>query len=68
VFQFIPKEFDGVEVRALCRTVNFIHTVLEKTFLYGPHFMHRGIVMLKQEKGLPQTVAIKLETQNHLRM
>ncbi|KAK6322617.1 hypothetical protein J4Q44_G00074090 [Coregonus suidteri] len=53
-FQFIPKVFDGVEVRALCRPVKFFHTDLDKPFLYGPRF-----VMLKQEgpspKLLPQS-------------
>jgi hypothetical protein len=32
-FQFIPKVFDGVEVRALCRPVKFFHTDLDKPFL-----------------------------------
>ena len=50
LFQFIPKMFYGVEVRALCRPVKFFHT--DQT-------------MLKQE-GLSQTVATKLEAQNHL--
>jgi hypothetical protein len=40
---------DGVEVRALCRPVKFFHTDLDKPFLYGPRFVHGGIVMLKQE-------------------
>ena len=31
-----------VEVRALCRPVKFF----DKPFLYGPCFVHRGIVML----------------------
>jgi hypothetical protein len=38
--------------------VNFFYTVLNKPFLYGPRFVHGGIVMLKQESGftklLPQ--------------
>ena len=55
-FHFIPKVFDGVEVRALCRPVKFFHTDLDKSFLYG--FLY-GIVMLKQErpflKLLPQS-------------
>ena len=46
VFQFIPKLVNGVEVRALCRPVKFFHTDLDKPFLYGHHFVHRGIVML----------------------
>ena len=33
-FQFIPKVFDGVEVRALCRPVKFFHTDLNKPVLY----------------------------------
>ena len=31
-FQFIPKVFDGVEVRALCMPVKFFHTDLDKPF------------------------------------
>ena len=50
----IPKVFDGVEVRALCRPVKFFHTNLNKPFLYGPHFVHRGIVMLKPERAFPK--------------
>ena len=52
-FQFIPNVFDGVEVRALCRPVKFFHTDLNKPFLYGPRFVHWGIVMLKQERAFP---------------
>jgi hypothetical protein len=46
-FQFIPKVFEWVEVRALCKPVKFFHTDLEKPFLYGPHFVHEDVVMLK---------------------
>jgi hypothetical protein len=53
-FQFIPKVFDGIEVRALCRTLNFSHTDLDKPFLYGPLFVHSVIVMLKQEMAFPK--------------
>ena len=57
-FQFIPKVFDGVEVRDLCKPVKFFHTNLDKPFLYGPRFVHGGIVMLTQERAfsklLPQ--------------
>ena len=52
--QLIPKVFDGVEVRALCRPVKFFHTDLDKPFLYGPCFVHGGIVMLKQERAFPK--------------
>jgi hypothetical protein len=51
--QLIPKVFDGVEVTALCRPVKFFHTDLDKLFMYGPHFVHGGIVMLKQERPSP---------------
>ena len=58
-FLFIPKVFDGREVRALCRPVKFFHTKLDKPFLYGQRFIHGGIVMLKQERAfhnlLPQS-------------
>jgi hypothetical protein len=53
-FQIIPKVFIGVEVRALCRPVKFFHTDLDKPFLYGPRFVHRGIVMLNQEIAFPK--------------
>ena len=56
-FQFIPKVYDVVEVRALCRPGKFFHTELDKPFLYGHCFVHGGIVMLKQERAFPQTVA-----------
>ena len=46
MFQFIPKVFDGVEVGALCRPVKFFHTDFDRPFLYGPRFVHRGIVVL----------------------
>ena len=65
VFQFIPKVFDGVEVRALCRPVKLFHTDLNKPFLYGPHFVHDHS-NAETGKGLPQTVATKLEAQNLL--
>ena len=38
----------------LCRPVKFFHTDLDKPFLYEPHFVHRGIVMLKQERAFPK--------------
>ena len=53
-FQFIPKVFDGLEVRALCRPVKFFHTDLNKLFLCGPRFVHGGTVMLNQEKAFPK--------------
>jgi hypothetical protein len=54
VFQFIPKVFDGVEVKALFRPIKFFHTDLDKPFMYGPGFVHGGIVMLKQERAFPK--------------
>ena len=53
-FQFVPKVFDGVEVRALCRLVKIFHTDLDKPFLYGPLFVHGGMFMLKQERAFPK--------------
>ena len=52
-FQFIPKVFDVVEVRVLCRPVKFFLADLDKPFLYGHRFVHGGIVMLKQERAFP---------------
>jgi hypothetical protein len=46
--------FDGVEVMARCRPVKFFHTDLNKQFLYVPHIVHGGIVMLKQERAFPK--------------
>ena len=54
MFQFIPKVFDVVEDRPLCRPVNFFHTDLNIPFLYVPCFVHGGIVMLKQERAFPK--------------
>ena len=53
-FQFIPKLLDGVEVRVLCRPVKFFHTDLDKPFMYGPCFIHSGIVMLRQQRAFPK--------------
>lgn len=36
----------GVEVRSLCRPLEFFHSNLGKPFLYGHHDVHRGIIML----------------------
>ena len=55
-FQFIPKVFDWVEVRALCRPVKFFHSYLDKPFLYGPHFVYWGIVILKQERAYSSSI------------
>jgi hypothetical protein len=48
--------FDGVEVRDLWRPVKFFHTDLDKPFLYGSRFVHRGIVMMKQGRAFPNKV------------
>lgn len=57
-FQFIPKVFSGVEVNTRCRLLGFLHTKFIKPCVYGPHFVHRGTVMMGQErtfsKLLPQ--------------
>ena len=59
-FQLIPNVFDGVEVRAQCMPVKFFHTNLDKPLPFGPFFVQRDIVMLKQERAFPKL----LETQN----
>jgi hypothetical protein len=61
-FQLIQKVFNGVEVRALCRPVKFLHTDLDKTFLYGPRFVHEGIVIQKQERGFPKLLPRSTES------
>ena len=65
-FQFLPKVFDGVEVRALCRPGKFFHTEFDKAFLYGTCFVRRDIVMLKQKRAFPNLLPTKLEEQNCL--
>ena len=62
VYNRSSKVLDGVEVRALCRAFKFFPTDLDKQFLYGPRFEHRGEI----GTGLPQTVDTKLEAQNCL--
>lgn len=47
-FQFILKVFDGVEVSALCRAVNFSTLNWEKHLFMG--YVHGGVVWFKQEK------------------
>lgn len=42
------------EVSALCRPVKFFHAKLGIQFLYGPGFLHKGFVMLKQETAFPK--------------
>ena len=61
-FQFIPKVFDGVGVRALCRPVKFFYTYLEKHFCMDFALCTWGIVMLKQERAFPKL----LEAHNRL--
>ena len=60
-FHFIPKVFDGVEVRPLCRPVKFFYTDLVKPFLYEPRFVHRGNVTLKQERAFPKLLPQSLK-------
>ena len=38
-------------VRALCGKVKFFHTDLDKPFLFGPRFVHGGIIKLKPERA-----------------
>lgn len=40
MFQFIPKVFSWVEVRALCRPLKVFHSHLVKPRLYGAYFGH----------------------------
>ncbi|MCJ8743438.1 hypothetical protein PDJAM_G00094030 [Pangasius djambal] len=62
VFQFIPKVFSGVEVRALCRTLEFFHSNLHTPRLHGARFVHRGIVMLEQPIPSPNPTPDSAET------
>ena len=39
----------GVDIRALCRPLKFLHAKLLKPCLYVPLFEHTGTVMLEQE-------------------
>jgi hypothetical protein len=54
VFQFIPKVFDGFEVKVLCRPVKFFHTDPNKRFLYVPLLFARGNYHTETAKGLPK--------------
>lgn len=47
-FQFIPKVFSGIEVRALYRPHEFFNSRLTETYLYGAHIVHRGTVPVKE--------------------
>lgn len=42
VFQLIPKVISGVEVKPLCRTLEFFHSSLEKSCLHEAHFFAQG--------------------------
>ncbi|MCJ8750186.1 hypothetical protein PDJAM_G00259670 [Pangasius djambal] len=44
----VQSVFSGVEVRALCRTLEFLHSNLHTPCLHGARFVHRGVVMLEQ--------------------
>jgi hypothetical protein len=46
--------FDGVDDWAAQSPDKFFHTNPDKTFLYVPRIVHRGIVMLKQERAFPK--------------
>ncbi|KAK3569641.1 hypothetical protein QTP86_002660 [Hemibagrus guttatus] len=48
VFQLIPKVFSLVQVKALCRKLEFLNTNFGKSRLNEPRFVHGSIVMLKQ--------------------
>lgn len=47
-FQFIPNVFSSVQVKALGRPPEFLHTSLGKPCTYILRFVRRGIVMLQQ--------------------
>lgn len=49
-FRFIPKAFNRVEVRAICRPLPLqrLHFNLSKVCNHGARFVHRGLVMLEQ--------------------
>ena len=49
-----PKDVRWFGVRALSMPVQYFHINLDKPFLYGPRFVHGGIVMLKQERAFPK--------------
>ncbi|KAI4879150.1 hypothetical protein NFI96_021247 [Prochilodus magdalenae] len=46
--------FYRVEVRTLCRPVQFLHTRLAPPCLYGACFVQWGAVMLEQEGAVPK--------------
>lgn len=47
----LPKVLDGVEVRALCRPVQFFHNILRNPSIYGAGFVHGGHCHVETEKG-----------------
>lgn len=56
VFEFISKVFNGVEVKAPCRTVKFLHFSLGKPCLHGTLFLYGNIVMPKHVLAQPLSV------------
>ena len=63
-FQFIPKVFDRVEVRALCRPSS--STPISTNHFCIDFALCRGHCHAETGMGRPQTVATKLEAQNFL--
>jgi hypothetical protein len=59
-FQFIPKVFDVVEVRALYRPVKFFHTDEQPIFVWTS-LCAQGHCRAETGKGLLQTVDTKLD-------
>lgn len=45
--------FNGVEVRALCRPIEFIYTKLISSCLYGTLVVSRGTTMLESQRVFP---------------
>jgi hypothetical protein len=65
-FQFIPKVFDAVEVRALCRGVKFFYTDFKQTISVWTSLCGWGHCHNETGKVLQHTFATRLETQNRL--
>lgn len=61
MFQLIPKVMDGVHVRT--RRLVESTTNSEKPFIYVPHLVHGGIVILETGKGHLLTFATEEEVE-----
>ena len=48
-----PVVLSRFEVRALCRPIRFLHTMLIKPCLYGPYFARKGTATREEQRSSP---------------